>query len=312
MNGLAPPKQSKLLDIPLINRAGREDPAFLVDTAENAYAETVRNTVERYLDHQQEHKVILISGPTSSGKTTSSYRLTDELKKYSYNPVVLSLDNFYKPPSAMRRNTDGSIRYDSVHSIELSAINKALWSLIYNKEAQVPAYDFLTTRARTELLKLEQNSVLIVEGIHALNPLLTAGLDYDGFFKICMNVDSSFVDGGETVLTPREVRLLRRLIRDYRHRGASLDVTLRMWPGVCEGEDTYIRPFYGSADVMLNTVYSYEPLVYKPLLVPLLLELDGHPEFDGEAKALYRKLLHFEELPVKYVPSKSLLQEFIG
>ncbi|MGI5896667.1 MAG: uridine kinase family protein [Oscillospiraceae bacterium] len=314
MSGKDFAKQNKRLDASAINRLCEQDMTGLIDAAENAYLETIRSTVERYLDGQKLHKMILISGPSGSGKTTTSYRLTDELKQHGLNPVVLSLDNFFKQPSEMRRNPDGSIRYDSVHSINLGAVNRTLWSLMYHGEAILPRYDFLTARAseKSELLKIDKDSVVLIEGLHALNPLLTYGLDYGAFFKICMNVDSAFVDGDETVLTSREVRFVRRAIRDYRHRGASVDVTFGMWPGVCEGEDLYIRPFYPYADVMLNTVYSYEPLVYKPLLAPLLMALAEHETYGPEALQLYRKLLHFGEIPVKKVPVKSLLQEFVG
>ena len=122
MSGKDFAKQNKRLDASAINRLCEQDMAGLIDAAENAYLETIRSTVERYLDGWKLHKMILISGPSGSGKTTTSYRLTDELKQHGLNPVVLSLDNFFKQPSEMRRNPDGSIRYDSVHSINLSAV----------------------------------------------------------------------------------------------------------------------------------------------------------------------------------------------
>ncbi len=305
--------QVKRFDAEELNRLKREDEAALIDLAERAYEETVRHAAESYLECRKEKPMILISGPSGSGKTTSSYRLTDALKGHGLNPVVISLDNFFLERKKLPRNRDGSPRFDSVQALDLSLVNRTLWSLVYRREAEIPAFDFIKSRADGgALLRLERDSVVLIEGIHALNPLVTYGLDYDSFFKICMNVDSAFYAEEEPLLTSQDVRFLRRSIRDLNHRGAAMDVTYRMWPGVCEGENLYIKPFYPYADVMLNTVYSYEPLLYKPVILPMLTKVFGEPDLASEAKALYRKLLHFEEIAPEKVPSRSLLQEFIG
>lgn len=305
--------RAERFDVETINRLKETDEAALIDSAEHAYEDTVRQTVERYLKHRKEKGMILISGPSGSGKTTSSYRLTDELKNHGLNPVVISLDNFFLEFKKLPRNRDGSPRYDSVQALDLSLLNRTLWSLVYHREAEVPSFNFIKSRADGgELLRLEKDSVVLIEGIHALNPLITYGLDYDSFYKICMNVDSAFFAGDEMLLSSRDVRFLRRSIRDFKHRGAALDVTYGMWPGVCEGEDQFIKPFYPYADMMLNTVYCYEPLVYKPLILPMLAGVVENPDYGAQAKELYRKMLRFGEIELGKVPSKSLLQEFIG
>ncbi len=305
--------QPKRFDVEDLNYLWRQDEAVLIDRAEQAYEEAVRQTAEQYLKNRKKKGMILISGPSGSGKTTSSYRLTDELKSRGLNPVVLSLDNFFRPAEKMPRNKDGSVRYDSVQALDLSLLNRTLWSLVYRRKAEIPVFDFVKSRSDgIKILQLESDSVVLIEGIHALNPLVTYGLDYNDFFKVCMDVDSVFCNGEDILLSSREVRFIRRAIRDMKHRGASLKVTFEMWPGVCEGEDLYIKPFYPYADMMLNTVYSYEPLLYKPIILPMLMDLLKNKNWSEKADRLYRKLLHFEEIRLEKVPQKSLLQEFVG
>ena len=306
-------KQSRRFDVETIDRMSRENPDQLVDQAEQEYASAVKDTAEKYLSSRQKKKIILISGPSASGKTITSHLLTQKLKEHGLNPVVVSLDNFYLDKEHQRRNPDGSIRYESVLSIDLSRINRALWSLICRGEALIPQYDFITVRSDEDrLLTIHTEDVLIVEGLHALNPLLTYGLDYDSFFKLCITTDSGFYSEDECILSAEEVRFVRRAVRDRKHRGAEITMTCRMWPGVREGEQLYIRPFYAYADVLLNTVHSYEPLVYKAEILQMLGAVIEHPEYGAFASELYRRLLRFGELPAKKVPSSSMLQEFVG
>lgn len=304
--------QARRFDVEVINHLQRCDEAGLIDSAEKAFEETVERTVEEYLSQRKNKSMILVSGPSGSGKTTSSYRFTDALKKHGLDPVVISLDNFFLPTGEMRRNPDGTARYDSVHSVNLSLVNRTLWALKYHREAEIPRFNFITGASESSaVLRIEPDTVVLMEGIHALNPLITYGLDYDSFFKICMNVDSAFYVDDEPLLSSRDLRFVRRAVRDQKHRGAPLETTYKMWPGVCEGEDLYIRPFYPYADIMLNTAYSYEPLVFKTRILPMLAEITGHPEYETAAKELYRKMLRFGEIDVKKVPAMSLLQEFL-
>lgn len=305
--------QANCFDVEVLNHCKKTDEAELIDAAERAYEGVIERTAEQYLSHRKEKRMILVSGPSGSGKTTTSYRLTDELKRRGLNPVVISLDNFFLEFKKLPLNRDGSPRYDSVQALDLSLLNRTIWSLVYRGEAQVPNFNFVKSKAEGEnLLRLERDSVVLLEGIHALNPLVTYGLDYDSFFKICMDVDSAFYVRRELLFSSREIRFLRRSIRDFKHRGASIRMTYGMWPGVCEGENMFIKPFYPYADTMLNTIHCYEPLVYKPLILPMLKEVAEDPQYGVQAKELYRKMLRFDEIETKKVPSKSLLQEFIG
>ena len=305
--------QNKRIDVRELDRKAEESEAALIDSSEQAYGQIIGKMADYYLARKDVHRIILVSGPSASGKTTTSFRLRDEFKRRGLNPSVISLDNFFLSEKEMRCDQNGVIQYDSVHSVNLSLFNRTLWQLIEKGEARIPEFDFIRSRQKEgTLLKLTSDNVVILEGIHALNPILTYGFDYSTFFKISMEVDSSFYDDDLLLLSSRDVRFLRRTIRDFKHRGATLDRTYSMWPGVGKGEDLYIKPFFPYADIMLDTVHDYEPLVYKPLIMPMLKKLLDHPDFGEDATGLYSRMMHFGSIAAEKVPSASILQEFIG
>ena len=303
---------TNLSDLAKIIEAG--EAISLINLCEARQERKYAEAADQIFWNRRKCRIVMMSGPSSSGKTSSSLRIAQQARVLGLNPKVIELDNYFVDRDRTPRDAQGNYDFEALEAMDVAFLNEQLSALLKGEEVEIPKFDFKEGCRKFvgNRMKLEANDILFMEGIHALNPLITYGLDYDSFYKICMNVDSAFFAGDEMLLSSRDVRFLRRSIRDFKHRGAALDVTYGMWPGVCEGEDQFIKPFYPYADMMLNTVYCYEPLVYKPLILPMLAGVVENPDYGVQAKELYRKMLRFGEIELGKVPSKSLLQEFIG
>lgn len=259
-------------------------------------------------------RIVLISGPSSSGKTTSAKRLGIQLGVLGLKPVLISLDDYFVEREKTPRDANGEYDYEALEAIDLELFNDHLRRLMAGESVDIPRYDFITGRRMRHdtPLTLDERSILIVEGIHGLNPRLTPGVAEDQKFRIYISCFTSVAMDNLSRIATTDNRLLRRLTRDYRQRGADALATLSRWGSVRRGEEKHIFPYQENADIMLNSSLFYEISVLRPFAEKILREVpDTAPEYD-EARRMLKFLDNFIPIPPDEVPPTSILREFIG
>ena len=265
-------------------------------------------------NRERNMRMVLISGPSSSGKTTTAKRLGIQLRILGLDPVLISLDDYFVNREHTPRDENGDYDYEALEAIDLELLNSDLKRLMAGESVEVPRYDFITgTRQWHETpLKLGERSILIMEGIHGLNPRLTPSIPREQKFCIYASCLTSVAMDNLTRIPTTDNRMLRRITRDYATRGANALATLQRWPSVRRGEEKHIFPYQENADVIFNTSLFYEILVLRPKIEPILREVpDTEPEF-GEARRLLKFLDNFTPLYTDEIPPTSILREFIG
>ena len=259
-------------------------------------------------------KLVLIAGPSSSGKTTFAQRLSIQLRVNGITSVALSMDNYFVDRANTPRDENGNYDFECLEAIDLKLFNDQLTALLNGEEVSLPTFDFTTGSRRYDgnIAKLGENQVLIVEGIHGLNEKLTEAIPRKNKFKIYISALTALNIDDYNRISTADSRLIRRILRDSSFRGHSPVSTLRMWPSVREGEEKYIFPYQEDADVMFNSSLVYEPAVIKPFLEPVLALVNrNEPEY-SEAKRLYEFLGYFLPINIDEVPINSILREFLG
>ena len=259
-------------------------------------------------------RLVLISGPSSSGKTTFAKRLGVQLRVLGLNPVPISLDDYFVDREKTPRDENGEYDYEALEAIDLEQFNDHLKRLERGESVDIPRYDFIsgTRQWHDNPLQLDERSVLIVEGIHGLNPALTPGVPESRKFKIYVSCFTSVALDNVSRIATSDNRLLRRLTRDYRTRGNDALSTLARWESVRRGEEKHIFPYQENADVMFNSSLFYEISVLRRFAEPILREVpDTVPEY-GEAKRMLKFLDNFIPISPEEIPPTSLLREFIG
>lgn len=270
-------------------------------------ADTVKNNILRY-------KVILISGPSSSGKTTTTNRLMLHLRANGITPQMISLDDYYLGRSKTPLDENGKPNYEDIEAIDYALFNRQLLALINGETVTVPKFDFNTAeRAETgRTISLPSGSVLLVEGIHALNEKLTRGIPASCCFKVYCSALTVLCFDRYNPISPTDTRLIRRIIRDSQFRNTDAAGTLSMWGDVQKGEVKNIFPYEETADVIFNSSLSYEFAVYRQKAEPLLEAALSHPEHKETAARLLEFIRHFAPISPDAVPPTSILREFIG
>ena len=259
-------------------------------------------------------RMVLISGPSSSGKTTSAKRLGIQLGVLGLNPVLISLDDYFVDREKTPRDADGNYDYEALEAIDLELFNDHLARLVRGESVDIPRYDFITGRRtwHNAPLTLDERSILIIEGIHGLNPRLTPSIPDAQKFRIYISCFTSVAMDNLSRIATTDNRLLRRLTRDYRQRGADALSTLSRWASVRRGEEKHIFPYQENADIMLNSSLFYEISVLRPFAEKILREVpDTVPEYD-EARRMLKFLDNFIPIPPDEIPPTSILREFIG
>lgn len=304
--------EMKRFDIETLNQRQETEREVLVAEAGSAYEESIRAVVEAYVSHSATNPIIALAGPSSAGKTITSHRLQKELREYNLEPVVISLDDFFLP-RAQLPIVDGKLQYDIVESLDLPLINRSLEQLTTMYAATLPRFDFHTSDRVLDAQRviLNERSVLILEGIHALNPRLYESASRAKQFRVYIDNHSEYYYNGIPRLGPRDIRFLRRAIRDLHHRGTGLLRTYSMWDGVCDAEDQFIRPFMDTAHMLINTAHGYEPMIYRDEFIQMAADLPSDHEYRPLADTLAEKVSVFASLPMSVVPEHSMLQEFI-
>lgn len=259
-------------------------------------------------------RVVLIAGPSSSGKTTTGKRLSVHLMACGLKPYAISLDDFFLNRTQTPLKEDGDYDFESIYSIDLPYFNESLSKILAGEEIPLPHYNF--QKGEREYLgntiKLTPQMVLVIEGTHGLNPMLTAQIPEEEKFRIYVSALTSIKLDFHNYIPTSDNRLLRRMLRDYKYRGYDAVETIRRWPDVREGEEKWIFPYQENADVMFNSALLYELAVLKPHVEPLLRQVPENREEYSVARRLLKFLEYIVPLPDKELPPTSLIREFLG
>ena len=259
-------------------------------------------------------KLVLLAGPSSSGKTTSCKRLSIQLAVNGLKPLQISLDDYFVDREKTPKDASGEYDYESIYALDLDLINEQFNALFRGEEVELPKYDFQSGKSKKSgnKLKMTDNNVLVVEGIHALNPELTAHIPQEQIFRVYASALTTILLDNHNYIPTTDNRLLRRIIRDNKYRGVSAQETIHRWPSVRAGENKWIFPFQENADAMLNTAMLYELAVIKTQAEPLLQQVPENCEEYAEAYRLLKFLKYFKGIPYNNLPPTSLLREFLG
>jgi uridine kinase len=258
--------------------------------------------------------MVLISGPSSSGKTTSCKRLSVQLSVLGYNPVQISVDDFFVEREQTPLDKNGNFDFESLEAIDLELFNRTLDELLEGKEVELPSFNFHLGKKewKGKKIEMQKNSILVIEGIHCLNPKLTASIADNTKFKIFVSALTSLSVDSQNPIPTTDTRLIRRIIRDYHYRGYSALDTLRRWQSVRDGEEKNIFPFQENADVMFNTSLIYELSVLRPYAMPILMAVPEYEPEYAEAIRLVKFLRFFKQISEERIPGTSILREFVG
>lgn len=292
-----------------------ENPKKAVEKSEKYYNKNIEKLASSIVD-DSEKRIVLLAGPSSSGKTTTAHLLCKSLKEKGLNPYVISLDNFYLPREKLPKLENGETDYESVHALDIKEVNNCLESLVKNGRADIPKYDFTVSdemRKEKITVTLRDNDIVIIEGLHALNPLLHEKLSRSSVYKIYISL-SSKIHGKhkDTLLSSRDLRLVRRLVRDYNYRNSPVVNTFEMWAGVLRGEEKFLYCYKRTADYKFDTFLSYEPTVLKDECLRLLMEVSPDSDYYGQAQKLIFGMSKFLSVDKSYIPKNSLLNEFVA
>ena len=259
-------------------------------------------------------KLVLLAGPSSSGKTTTCKRLSIQLMTNGIKPLQISLDDYFVDREHTPKDENGEYDYESIYALNLPLINEQLQALFRGEEIELPKYDFQsgTSKKSGKRLRLADDQVLVMEGIHALNPELTAQIPDEKKFKVYISALTTILLDDHNYIPTTDNRLLRRIIRDYKYRGASARDTIHRWPSVRKGENKWIFPYQENADVMFNTAMLFELAIIKQQAEPVLELVPENCDEYSEAYRLRKFLSYIHPIPARSLPPTSLLREFLG
>ena len=287
--------------IEYINSLSQSDPKELIDRSEQRFKNIIRDVSDK-VENDSGLQVVMLAGPSASGKTTTAQKLAEEFTRRGMKTYRVSLDDFY-------------LDYETVFALDLPLIDKCINSLLRGETTVMPMFDFVSGKRKDESyeITLGKSDAIVVEGLHALNPIITDKLPHERILKIYISVSSRIYDeNNKIILNKRNMRFIRRMVRDYNFRGSSVENTYELWDNVRSGEDKYLFPYSGLADMRINSIHLSEPCLFKETALNLLrnAELDG--ERARDASRLIRALEKFNSISPDMVPETSLLREFLG
>ena len=301
-----------LEDLPELNAINKEQRAALIKVTEALHEKKISKIAERIAENPKV-KIILVSGPSSSGKTTFSKRLSVQLAACKLRPIALSLDNYYLTHDQTPLDEFGELDFESLYALDLPLFNEQLQAMLRGEEVQTPKFNFETEKRELgPKIKLNENDVLVIEGIHGLNPELTASIPDEKKFKVYVSALTTLSLGPRNWLSTSDTRLLRRCIRDHKYRNYPAEKTIMRWPSVRRGESKWIFPYQENADEMFNSSLLYEISSIKKQAEPILTEVPQDSDAYPTARRLLNLLQFFTPIPYNEVPNTSLLREFLG
>lgn len=292
-----------------LNEAARLEPKKLIRKSEKVFNHRVKNIVNYVTENKSHCKIILITGPSSSGKTTFSKILRRKFRRLGIWNDIISLDNFYKGIKSIPKLEDGSHDFESLEGLDIDGAKKVIIDLLAKGRCDIPLYDFKTMSATENTVHIEvpKSGIIIIEGLHAINPLITEGVVGSNILRIYIDANNMIkFENGEDFIKSENIRLMRRICRDYKYRHILPLRTVEMWKNVRRGEKLYVKPLKEYADFILNTFHYYEPCVMANDVVNFLNYLPKNLEMND----LKEKLSNFTNIDKDLVPKKSLIREF--
>jgi len=286
----------------------------VVEALQEKQIAKIADEIYRRTQEEQPVRLVLISGPTSSGKTTFSKRLSVQLMANGLIPYAISLDNYFVPREQSPLDEFGKYDFESLYALDLELFNEQMNALLNGEEVSLPTYNFPKGEReyKGEKLKLRPGMILVMEGNHALNPSLTPHIPEANKYKILVSALTTLSLDDHNWIPTTDNRLIRRILRDYNYRGCSAEKTISMWPSVRRGEDKWIFPYQELADATFNSALLFELAVLRPYVEPILMGVPQHCEEYAEAHRLLKFLRYFHPIKDKDIPPTSLLREFVG
>ncbi len=286
----------------------------LIKISEALHEKKIAQIADRINSHKDKVKIVLISGPSASGKTTFSKRLAVQLKVAGLKPFQLSLDNYFVNREDTPKDENGAYNFEVIEALDLDLLYNNLHDLLEGKAVKMPKFDFHEGKKYfpDEPITISKDTIFVIEGIHALNPKLTARFDDDMKFKIYVSALTQVGIDHHNRIPTTDNRMLRRIVRDYQYRNYSALDTIRRWPSIREGEDKYIFPYQEECDIMFNSALFYELGVIKKHAEPILKQVHPIEREYAEAKRLLKFLSYFQDIPEDEIPPTSILREFLS
>lgn len=297
-----------------INDGAVLDPEKMITEVEESYHDHLRNIARSIISYKNNVKLCMLSGPSSSGKTTTAHLLQEYLREMGKVSYIVSMDNYYLSNDSIPVLFDGSKDFETVNALDIGKIQDCIKNIVENGIIEIPKFDFTAGRPvePSSFIDIDHGDIVIMEGIHALNPVFTKSIDKNRMIKLYVSVKQSIEDANREVINPLDLRLIRRIVRDMQFRGTDPERTLEMWDNVVKGENNYIKPYRLSADYTVNSIHLYEPCVLRTMAIPTLRAIAEDSLFYRKARDLESRLMRFEPIPCALVPQKSMLREFIG
>lgn len=309
---------NKILNVTKVSElnkaAGNGRSETLIKVTEALHEKKIGQIADQIAARRDKLRIVLISGPSSSGKTTFGKRLAVQLLVAGIKPLNLSLDNYFVDREHTPRDANGDYDFEALEAIDLKLFNQQLVDLLNGGEVEIPKFSFETGSRQYDgtKLKMSKENILIIEGIHGLNPNLTPSIPAEAKYKIYVSALTSINFDNHTRIPTTDNRLIRRIVRDYKYRKYSARDTISRWSSVRHGEEIHIFPYQEEADVMFNTALLYEFAVLKPFAEPILLEVQpNQPEY-SEANRLLKFFSYFKPMQPREIPPTSILREFLG
>ncbi len=311
---------AKILECPYISDLNQINTEHrmgeLIRISEALQEKRIAQIADHIASHRNNIRLILIAGPSSSGKTSFAQRLQIQLRVNGLHPIMISLDDYFLNREDTPRNEKGQYDYESIDAIDTALFNQNMLELLNGHKVQIPYYNFITGKREwrdDNFLRLKEDQPIIIEGIHGLNERLTADIARKSKYKIYISALTQLNIDAHNRIPTTEVRFLRRLVRDHQFRGAKAIKTIKQWPDVRAGEEKYIFPFQEEADVLFNSALIYEIGVLKKYAVPLLEAIGRGEEGYTEARLILRFLQYVDEIhDIDDIPNNSIFREFIG
>lgn len=303
----------KCIQIETINQLAESNPKEFVSAVSDQYREEVKQ-VARSIVENRNYKIIMLSGPSGSGKTTTAHLLQEYMAEMGVGSEIISLDDFYLGADKAPLLPDGRRDYETVEALNIPVMQKCMKGLIEDGRCDMPQFDFTKgcPKDKTVPIELSDDEVAIFEGIHALNPLIIDALPKESLCRIYVSVKTGIYDGKKLLFSPRELRLIRRTVRDFKYRNSSPQNTLQMWTGVVMGEDKYLHPYRNTAEYQINSVHAFEPAIMKKIATELFSSVGLGDENYTLAIEILKDFEDVIEISQDYVPENSLIREFIG
>lgn len=302
------------IDVEEINHKARTNPRGLVRDSEIRYVEQVDFVASEVMEQSKTHPFLMLAGPSASTKTTTALKIAERLLEAGLDAITISMDDFYFDRDKLPLLENGDIDYETVNTLDLVKFNECITQLNREHFCDFPIFDFKTgcRSAETERIEMGRDTVVIIEGIHALNPTVLSKENAANCLKLYVSPHSDYYYNGEALMTARSLRFVRRAVRDYFYRGSSINNTVDMWENVVASEIVNIMPYRVNADYKIDSTIMYEPCIYVSYLRKML---ETHEELNEESREhvdrAFEQLLHFYRINPQLIPSDTVLNEFL-